>query len=349
MLKLENINLALEETKIIRNISFDITEGELLCLLGPSGCGKTTTLRLIAGLEAPDSGTVSINGTNVSTNSFVIPPYKRDIGFLFQDFALFPHLTVRNNIAYGLKHLRKTEAQIRTTEMLTQIRLEDHSDKYPHMLSGGEQQRVALARALAPEPRLLLMDEPFSGLDTSLREKIREETLQILKERGVTTVLVTHDPEEAMLIADQIVLMNEGNIVQSGTPVDIYERPTNIFSAEFFGNINKVDGEVKGANISTDIGTFSNKNFPTGSKVDVLIRQDGIRISPEIENSSFSGNLRVCDVRYSGDSSLVRIGIGNWPEPHTHIITRELGRVLLEEGKPINLEIDHDRAFIFKK
>ena len=231
MLKLENINLALEETKIIRNISFDVTEGELLCLLGPSGCGKTTTLRLIAGLEAPDSGTVSINGTNVSTNSFVIPPYKRDIGFLFQDFALFPHLTVRNNIAYGLKHLRKTEAQIRTTEMLTQIRLEAHSDKYPHMLSGGEQQRVALARALATEPRLLLMDEPFSGLDTSLREKIREETLQILKERGVTTVLVTHDPEEAMLIADQIVLMNEGNIVQSGTPGDIYERPTNIFSA----------------------------------------------------------------------------------------------------------------------
>jgi iron(III) transport system ATP-binding protein len=349
MLKLENINLALEETKVIRNISFDVKEGELLCLLGPSGCGKTTTLRLIAGLETPDSGTVSINGANVSTNSFVLPPYKRDIGFLFQDFALFPHLTVKNNIAYGLKHLSKAEVQIRTTDILGQIRLEDHSDKYPHMLSGGEQQRVALARALAPEPSLLLMDEPFSGLDTSLREKIREETLQILKERGVTTVLVTHDPEEAMLIADQIVLMNEGNIVQCGIPSDIYHQPTNIFSAEFFGNINKVDGEVEGSKISTDIGTFSNKNFPSGSKVDVLIRQDGIRISPDIESSSFNGNLRVCDVRYSGNSSLVSIGIGNWPEPHTHIVARELGRISLEKGKPINLEIDHNRAFIFKK
>ena len=349
MLKLENINLALEETKVIRNISFDVKEGELVCLLGPSGCGKTTTLRLIAGLETPDSGTVSINGDNVSTNSFVLPPYKRDIGFLFQDFALFPHLTVKDNVAYGLKHLSKAEAQIRTTDMLGQIRLENHSEKYPHMLSGGEQQRVALARALAPEPSLLLMDEPFSGLDTSLREKIREETLQILKERGVTTVLVTHDPEEAMLIADRIVLMNDGNIVQCGTPSDIYQKPTNIFSAEFFGNINKVDGEVEGSKISTDIGTFSNKNFPSGSKVDVLIRQDGIRISPDIESSSFNGNLRVCDVRYSGNSSLVSIGIGNWPEPHTHIVARELGRISLEKGKPINLEIDHNRAFIFKK
>ena len=235
MLKLENINLALEETKIIRNISFDVTEGELLCLLGPSGCGKTTTLRLIAGLEAPDSGTVSINGTNVSTNSFVIPPYKRDIGFLFQDFALFPHLTVRNNIAYGLKHLRKTEAQIRTTEMLTQIRLEDHSDKYPHMLSGGEQQRVALARALANKPDVMLLDEPFASLDSSSKFDIALDIIKVLKSTRTPTIMVSHDPQEAMRLADRIIIMLDGHIIDQGSPKELYSKSKHPFSTKLIG------------------------------------------------------------------------------------------------------------------
>ena len=214
MLSLQNLTLTLGKKKILEDISFDLEVGELLCLLGPSGCGKTSTLRAIAGLEIPDSGLVRLNGRTVSNSNSVTPPYERDIGFLFQDFALFPHLTVAENISYGLSKLSKTEAKNRTEELLKLIGLSGQAKKYPHMLSGGEQQRVALARARAPEPRLLLLDEPFSGLDSSLRQEIREETLQVLKENEIASIIVTHDPEEAMLIADKIVLMQNGKVVQ---------------------------------------------------------------------------------------------------------------------------------------
>ena len=189
MLSLQNLTLTLGKKKILEDISFDLEVGELLCLLGPSGCGKTSTLRAIAGLEIPDSGLVRLNGRTVSNSNSVTPPYERDIGFLFQDFALFPHLTVAENISYGLSKLSKTEAKNRTEELLKQIGLSGQAKKYPHMLSGGEQQRVALARARAPEPRLLLLDEPFSGLDSSLRQEIREETLQVLKENEIASII----------------------------------------------------------------------------------------------------------------------------------------------------------------
>ena len=349
MLSLQNLTLTLGKKKILEDISFDLEVGELLCLLGPSGCGKTSTLRAIAGLEIPDSGLVRLNGRTVSNSNSVTPPYERDIGFLFQDFALFPHLTVAENISYGLSKLSKTEAKNRTEELLKQIGLSGQAKKYPHMLSGGEQQRVALARARAPEPRLLLLDEPFSGLDSSLRQEIREETLQVLKENEIASIIVTHDPEEAMLIADKIVLMQNGKVVQKGTPKSLYSSPVNSFSAEFFGDINQIEGSVIGDIVSTEIGSFSNTNFPDGSRVDVLIRQDGLRINSSKSETNPESEVHVCDVRYAGPSNLVKVGIGNWPNPHTHMLARHPTQFALEHGQKIKLEVDPDRAFIFLK
>ena len=346
MLTLDNVSHSLGGTRVIRGTTFQVQAGELVCLLGPSGCGKTTTLRLIAGLERPDNGEITIEGAPVSSADVLVPPHKRKIGFVFQDFALFPHLTVGENIAYGLGYLSSAAATARTNELLQQIRLVDHADKYPHMLSGGEQQRVALARARAPRPPLLLLDEPFSGLDTSLRGRIREETLHILKERGVTTVMVTHDPEEAMVMADRIILMRNGEIVQAGTPDELYHHPVNRFAAEFFGEINRLSGTAEGDWISTDLGPVSNDSFANGTDVDVMIRPDALTLSSDSEGSH---PARVCDLRYAGGSSLIRMGLGDGLEPHTHIQVRQPGTLDVQEGDRLRIGMDPDQTFVFKK
>jgi len=348
MLKVENLSLRLGSTQIIRDISFEVSKGELVCLLGPSGCGKTTTLRLIAGLEKPDSGTISIAGERASGSDFVLPPHKRHVGFLFQDFALFPHLTVAENISYGLAHLGKAAAQARTKELLEQIRMLHHADKYPHELSGGEQQRVAFARARAPRPPLLLLDEPFSGLDTSLRGRIREETLRILHTRGVTAVMVTHDPEEAMMMADRIILMKDGETVQVGTPDEIYNHPVSPFAAEFLGEINRLKGTADGDRIETDIGSLANAGFADGTSVDVMVRPDALKLSPGAGAAPGQPCARVCDVRYAGGSSHIRLGLGEGEVPHTHVQVRRPGRVVVHEGERLGVEIDPSQTFVFQ-
>ncbi len=350
MLALDGVNLSFGRNHVVRDISFDIAEGEFVCLLGPSGCGKTTTLRLIAGLESPDSGTISIAGQVVSTPSHVVPPHRRQVGFLFQDFALFPHLTVAENIAYGLSSLDRKQAEARTAELLDQIRLTDHADKYPHMLSGGEQQRVALARARAPRPRLMLLDEPFSDLDTSLRGQIRNETQQILKSAGVTTVMVTHDPEEAMLMADRIILMRNGEIVQSGTPGELYLHPVDAFTAEFFGEINRIEGVVEGEWIRTCLGAVANPHHPEGRRVDVLVRPDAITLSPlPADRTRPETEARVCAVQYAGRSSLVRIGLGEGENPRLHFQVRLPGICPSKVGDRLRVQIDQSQTFIFEK
>ena len=205
-LQLEGITRKFDGRSVVDNLSISLAPGQVTCLLGPSGCGKSTTLRIAAGVDRQNSGRVLLDGHVISDDSRHMPPEKRSIGLMFQDFALFPHLTVAQNVAFGLKGSGKEPAVI---AMLDRVGLADYSDKYPHMLSGGEQQRVALARALVPKPRIMLMDEPFSGLDNRLRDGIRDETLRILKEEGTSVLLVTHEPEEAMRMADQIALMRD--------------------------------------------------------------------------------------------------------------------------------------------
>ena len=197
------------------------------------------------------------------------------------------------------------------------MRLKKHADKYPHMLSGGEQQRVALARGTAPGPKLLLLDEPFSGLDTTLREEMAEETLSMIKELGVTAVMVTHDPEEALTMASRIVLMNEGKVIQVGTPKELFRSPSNVFSASFFGRINQIDGVVEGDIVKTDLGAFRNPDLPEGAAAQVLLRPEAFKIVTQSRDDLSPNSLLVCGVQYAGNSSLIRLGIGDWPQPHT--------------------------------
>ena len=349
MLVLENVWLRYGKNAVVQDASFEVREGEMVCLLGPSGCGKTSTLRLIAGLDRPNSGKVSIKGKTVSSKQKVVPPHKRDIGLLFQDFALFPHLTVSQNIAYGLVSSDRRETGVRVDELLRRTRLSEHADKYPHMLSGGEQQRVALARALAPRPKLLLLDEPFSGLDTMLREQMREETVGTLKELGVTSIMVTHDPEEALTEADRIVLMNKGQIVQIGEPRELYKFPSSVFAAQFFGRISQINGVVDGGNIKTDLGVFPNPELSDGIEVQVLLRPEAVRVSPVQQDSNFASELLVCGIQYTGNSSLIRLGIGEWPQPHSHIEVRHPEAVSYDLGDKIWIEVDPDQAFVFPK
>lgn len=270
----------------------EIGAGKLVCLLGPSGCGKSTTLRLAAGLESPMQGEILINGEVMANDDVFVGPENRRVGLVFQDYALFPHLTVRNNVGFGLSHLSGTDAKARALQILDTVGMKDAADKYPHMLSGGEQQRVALARALAPNPRLILMDEPFSGLDVVLRNRVRDETQALLKEMGTTVLMVTHDPEEAMRMADEIILMQKGRIIQQGTAGDLYTRPVNEFVASFLGDVNRVPAEMSGNSLETELGSVP---VPSGLEnqtiSEILVRPEAIRFLPVIDPGQPTGEV----------------------------------------------------------
>jgi len=297
---------------VVDDLSLSLTSGQVLCLLGPSGCGKSTTLRLIAGLETQTSGEIWIDGECVSKGGNHLPPERRNIGMMFQDFALFPHLSVGENVAFGLKGARR-EKRTRVHELLERVSLRHYTEAFPHELSGGEQQRVALARALAPNPRIMLMDEPFSGLDNRLRDGIRDETLEILHEEQVAVILVTHEPEEAMRMSDEIVLMREGQIIQKGAPYNIYNAPVDRDAVAFFSDINTLTGQVQGALVDTEFGQFLAPGLADGQKVDIVIRPQHIKIdfdragvgpSPTISNGK-ARSARVKRARFLGTESLV--------------------------------------------
>lgn len=263
--------------KAVFDLTLEVKEGEFFSLLGPSGCGKTTTLRLIAGLERPDGGMITI-GDSVASGGLWIPPEKRGVGMVFQDYALFPHMTVFKNIAFGLRGCGKNEVGEKVTEMLELVGLAGMTDRYPHELSGGQQQRIALARALAPSPRVMLLDEPFSNLDADLRMELRSETKRILKESGTTAILVTHDQEEAFCLSDRVGLLNRGRLEQIGAPEEIYHKPASRFVANFVGRADFVNGRIDGESVISDIGIFkcdAIKPLET-SEVDLMIRPDDV-------------------------------------------------------------------------
>ena len=276
-LEVRNICRSFGGRPVVNDVSLKVAPGQVICLLGPSGCGKSTTLRILAGVERQDAGEVYIDGALISGAGVNVPPEKRSVGLMFQDFALFPHLSVFANVAFGLTGT-KTEKRMRVVELLEKVGLNRFIDAFPHELSGGEQQRVALARALAPRPKIMLMDEPFSGLDNRLRDDIRDQTLTILKEEGTGVLLVTHEPEEAMRMADEIALMRDGRIVQIGAPYNIYNAPVDTQAAGFFSDINIIHGTVNGALIDTIFGMFLTPGYADGTKVDIVIRPQHLRI-----------------------------------------------------------------------
>ncbi|MBD3766136.1 MAG: ABC transporter ATP-binding protein [Rhodobacterales bacterium] len=276
-LQVDHLTRAFGGRRVVDDVSLQVQAGQVLCLLGPSGCGKSTTLRMIAGVEGPDSGRVRIDGRAVCDGDMAVPPEQRGVGLMFQDFALFPHLTVAQNVAFGLKGPREARAA-RVDELLEKVNLADFGPKHPHQLSGGEQQRVALARALAPRPQVMLMDEPFSGLDNRLRDGIRDATLEILKAEGAAVLLVTHEPDEAMRMADQIALMRGGRIVQQGAPYNVYNAPVDKAAAAFFSDINVIRGISRGALTDTPFGAFLTPGHADGAPVDIVIRPQHLKI-----------------------------------------------------------------------
>jgi iron(III) transport system ATP-binding protein len=270
----------------VDGLSLQVIEGEILALLGPSGCGKTTTLRLIAGLETPDAGTIALRGQIVAGAGRNVPPEERGIGIVFQDYALFPHLSVADNVGFGLTRAARRARPGRVDEVLDLVGLDGFGPRYPHELSGGQQQRVALARALAPAPALMLLDEPFSNLDADLRAQMRDEVERILRTTGTTAVFVTHDQEEAFTLADRVGVLQDGRVEQLAPPQQLYHRPATRFVASFVGAADFLPGLVTAQGIVTEVGTFANVDqLPAGERVDVMIRPDDITFVPQPEGS----------------------------------------------------------------
>ncbi len=336
---------------VVSDVSLSVEAGQVTCLLGPSGCGKSTTLRMIAGVERPDNGRITIDGQKVFDQGVNLPPEARGVGLMFQDFALFPHLTVAGNVAFGLKGERD-EKMRRVSELLEKVSLSGFEAKHPHELSGGEQQRVALARALAPRPRVMLMDEPFSGLDNRLRDGIRDETLEVLKAEGAAVLLVTHEPDEAMRMADEIALMRDGHIVQQGAPYNVYNAPVDKAAAAFFSDINVIRGISKGALTETPFGAFLTPGQPEGAAVDIVIRPQHLKI--DFDRGGRGPNPTVSDgtaargtvqrARYLGRESLVDFRMDF---DGTTLIASVPGVFLPKAGTALWLMIRRDRCFVF--
>jgi iron(III) transport system ATP-binding protein len=305
-------------TPVLRDVSLTVPEGVIVALLGPSGCGKTTLLRSIAGLERIDRGEIRIGDRVVSAPSAYVLPEKRRVGMVFQDWALFPHLTVAQNVAYGLP--RAERKGTRVAEVLDLVDLPDLGDRLPATLSGGQQQRVALARALAPKPRVLLLDEPFSNLDTALRVQVRSEVHQLLAELEVTTIFVTHDQEEAFVLGDEVAVLHDGRLVQQATPAELYARPATPWVAGFVGDANLVFGEADGDKASTSVGIVPLEE-PAGGTVQVLLRPEELHLEPAngsgeptatVELREYYGHDTVYLVKPEG-APTVRVRAGSVP------------------------------------
>ncbi|MFT6558672.1 ABC transporter ATP-binding protein [Sneathiella sp.] len=342
-------NLVIDNLQHYNNLNFfvqieklEVREGEIVCLLGPSGCGKSTTLRLAAGLEKPDQGNVFINGTQVAGDGLFVGAEERRVGLVFQDYALFPHLTVQDNVTFGLDGMSAASKKAIATRILEKLALAGSADDYPHTLSGGEQQRVALARALAPNPKIILMDEPFSGLDVVLRNSVRDETLALLKESGASVMLVTHDPEEAMRMADRIVLMKNGRIEQQGTPAELYSQPNSEFVASFLGDVNKVSGQVKGDVVQTGLGDIplAEGQSQKGS-VSVYVRPEAIRLGPVTDMAHPSAV--VGRIRNLGPFSLIDLEL----DTGHSVVARAASILRPEEGQRYSISLDLRQVFIF--
>ena len=329
--------------QILDGVSLKLNPGKVLCLLGPSGSGKTSLLRIAAGLYKADSGKVMIDNRTVCDGNTFVEPEKRGVGMVFQDYALFPHLTIQQNVEFGLTALSQAETKQQATRILERVGLADRAGEYPHVLSGGEQQRVALARALAPRPGILLMDEPFSGLDSRLRDTVREKTMELLRETRSTTVIVTHDPEEALRVSDSIALIRDGKLVQHGTAHELYYKPVDLFSASFFSEVNVIDGQALDKTIESPLGKLENKGNLSG-KVSVAIRHTDIELVP-FSKKRKEPIGRISGRRFAGQSELIDLVVDGINHP---IYIRTSAGNIAPDDEFVNLIPNRDRILVFE-
>jgi len=339
-LTFENVQRSFRSIHAVRGVSLDIEPGEIVCLVGPSGCGKTTLLRLTAGLERPTGGRILINDEVVAGPGNDVPPERRGVGLMFQDFALFPHLTLLENTAFGLKSLPRGDARRIAQSALERVGLAKYANEYPHILSGGEQQRVALARAIAPRPGVLMMDEPFSGLDTQLRDEMREETLTILKETRATCILVTHSTDEAMRMGNRIAVMSEGRVLQVGTAEELYHSPDSINTARMFSDLNEIPVIIKGNKAETPFGKCAVRGIANGAHAVACIRQRDIQIGPKSKGRAG----RVLHTRFLGESALMEIGVEGLDE---HIFARVRESRAKDPGSEVGISVDPNDILVF--
>lgn len=307
----KNLSKSFGSLLVVQDVSFDIAPGQILALLGPSGCGKTTTLRLLAGFEELDGGSIEIDGQLVAGDQLSIPPEKRRAGMVFQDYAIFPHLSVGRNVGFGLPRGRDKERHVQ--EMLAFVGLAGMGDRMPHELSGGQQQRVALARALAPQPAVLLLDEPFSNLDAALRVEVRQEVKDLLKRSGTTAVFVTHDQEEALFLGDEIAVMNNGRLEQVGPAEDVFHRPRTRFVAEFVGQTDFIPGHVTDRGVETSLGVMPRVlSLPKGTAVDVAVRPDDVKLVADA-----GGGAAILARQFLGIAYMVRVRLPDGTVVHS--------------------------------
>jgi iron(III) transport system ATP-binding protein len=341
-LELQSVSRAFGSRLAVDGLSFQIAKGSIGCLLGPSGCGKTTALRCIAGFESIDAGSISAHGRLLAQPGFEMPPFERHVGMVFQDYALFPHLTVSENVAFGLHRLASTLRARRAEEVIEIVGLAEYRAQYPHQLSGGQQQRVALARALAPEPELVLLDEPFSSLDVELRERLGGEVRAVLKALNTTALLVTHDQQEAFAVADVIGVMREGRLEQWDVPYELYHRPATRFVADFIGQGVFIAGEMVGSGaVQTEFGVMrvdGREPLAAGTPVDLLLRPDDV-----IHDDSSAFQAEVCQRAFRGAEFLYTLKLPSGarllslvPSHHNHAVGEKIG---------IRIEPDHVVAF----
>lgn len=318
-----------------------------MVLVGPSGCGKSTLLRLIAGIEKCQSGRVNLYGGTVSSPKLHVPPEKRDVGLVFQDYALFPHLSVLDNVCFGLNKLARAARKPTALAALEQVGMTHLSHRYPHELSGGQQQRVALARAMAPKPGVILLDEPFSGLDSRLRAQVRDDTLHVLKETDAAVILVTHDPEEALFLADQVVLMREGHIVQNATPSQIYRHPVDDFTAGFFGAVNVFTAQVQQGRIRLPFMATFPVNLPDQTMVTAAVRPEYLRMLPVCSTDGGAECGVVSAVRMVGRFCLIHVDYHDQNGQTHHIHARLNGNPSVVEGQRVRLCLDPYDLLVF--
>ena len=358
MLEFSKISHSYNQKKILNDFSMKLETGEVVSLLGPSGCGKTTLLKLASGIEKTQKGEILLNNELVSSINIHLNSEKRNIGYVFQDCALFPHLTVVQNIFFGIKkdEIKKSTKKIK--DLMDQINISSLANNYPHELSGGQQQLVALVRAMASDPKIIFLDEPYSNLDSRLKEKIRDQMLHILREYKISALLVTHDPEEAMFMSDKIGVLNNGCIEQFGSPIDLYLRPKSAFIAEFFGEINSLEGIVQEGCVNTVLGTFDCEQKFNTKKVKIVIRNEGIKLFSESKINLKRGDTSkfikspyygyVMETRLLAGSSLVHLSL-KVNEKDFHIHARIPGLNFFNVDEKVIVETDPTQIFIFEQ
>ena len=342
--RINNLSYSMNEKKILNNINLQLEKEKIACILGPSGCGKTTLLKLIAGLSKVQEGEIFLNENLVSSSNIHLKTEKRKIGFLFQDYALFPHQTVKQNLQFAIKDKSTSH---RVEEIMDVIKLSDSLEKYPHELSGGEQQRVALARSIIAKPDLLLLDEPFSSLDLNLKEEVRDDTLHLLQKSNISVLLVTHDPFEAMFISNQINIMNKnGEIVQSGSPTDLYNLPNYSYVANFFGETNKFQGVVKNTIVETPVGEFKVENSLESKNVDIFIRPEAVKLSKEqTPVNGIKGTVMAS--KLMGTYSFIHLSVLSKNNEVVHVHSHMPPNFLPNQSSAVGIEIDKEQTFIF--